>query len=1251
MADHSSQQPYYRLPFAYPPQQMQPSAPPEEHRGPSHMQQAPAPDAFASIPGLQHSALPGINLSAYGQNSQQPPFPPRDCLAASTAFRPKCMAAILTAKWHDSSTSHSWLWRPSAFSCPCAPPPFPAHAPLNHATSMAFSPQNPPQPPVAASDRVQGVVGDSEREDGELSDREASQPVARNAYGRARPEPPRSVPQVSRTSPQAEEGYNPDRPADGQTVPQEPARKAPKQASPQNPMDKIQDARDEAKQFIKVLNSNNITYRTLANENLDLELLRGLYQSLNLPSEPAPIVLPKTNGAPPISSTKSPQQASIPAINTDVTPAQATKSVASPTGPVDRKDYIARLQAAKMAKVRGAARASPPQKTPPAQAPTPTPAVKTPQAITTPGAKQPVTDEQRARNTELIRQRLEAIKAKQKPTTTVTNNATASVSRTQKPDLGQATAEHATQPAPSSTSTSNTPTYTPSFPGIPGLFMNAPPSFNSGAPVAPKPLPSVPQKRPAPSETEVSTPRGSVTPYTRPLGQSPHSHHEESMIIQVSDDESNGSDMDIDDDQAAPGPSAASPTSIPNQHQALGKFPNFPSRSGSTIPASSTVSTPGPQTPTTIVREKELEDKEKQLVAMRLTLKKKLAEKREKDKAAAAAAMAISLSGTQDPSTPGLPPQSVSHATPTTDSVQSAPLQLVDASRTAAHDTVDPVRHTKRLRRAEIQSRLPSLDAEIASNTSRMAQLTQEMEQLMAENKRIAIDKEQLTQELENLGIDTEGMSHAELRAKKDEIDHETLPTNTSQGASLGPQPSASDVPNAFIESSKAGSPKLTGTEQIIGSDPLPAQRQISGRLTILPGLGQTAPHLPETEATLPQTPTMDKIIPVPDDTISAQREPQVPASQDVSLSDQLHAPIDIEESTVDATVAPGAHSSATPLDDDEDFYSPAPPAETNPVAEPQTQSESYPGVARSPSEEGEVEMSESEEEEYEPDEPMVITDTHIQEAQAPEPETAQSIATSQVSTEDEEDYEPPDVDQDMSDIQSEAATAEHILDVPPIEVEDGAMDIATSSDESSDDSDSDSESTYEPEVDNTIATNNVPQDNNNTTNNLATASVPEPVSATSNTNSEAAIAAEVEDEPARFTPYESPLRMFKSYRYHPSYAQDVAGGFLSLTYSHQIDPAKRLCQYEAAGGSCNDPECSDQHFRDIGITGEKLLVQLGTANPGKTPDEKQRWNDGLRGVLKELRQKNIKDPNGIAVEIAKYRRQFLDDDTRVVNL
>jgi hypothetical protein len=55
--------------------------------------------------------------------------------------------------------------------------------------------------------------------------------------------------------------------------------------------------------------------------------------------------------------------------------------------------------------------------------------------------------------------------------------------------------------------------------------------------------------------------------------------------------------------------------------------------------------------------------------------------------------------------------------------------------------------------------------------------------------------------------------------------------------------------------------------------------------------------------------------------------------------------------------------------------------------------------------------------------------------------------------------------------------------------------------------------------------------------------------------------------------------------------------------------------------------------------------------NPGQTTEERQKWNEGLRQVLKDLRQRKMQDPNGIAMEIVKYRRQFFDDNTRVVNL
>lgn len=61
--------------------------------------------------------------------------------------------------------------------------------------------------------------------------------------------------------------------------------------------------------------------------------------------------------------------------------------------------------------------------------------------------------------------------------------------------------------------------------------------------------------------------------------------------------------------------------------------------------------------------------------------------------------------------------------------------------------------------------------------------------------------------------------------------------------------------------------------------------------------------------------------------------------------------------------------------------------------------------------------------------------------------------------------------------------------------------------------------------------------------------------------------------------------------------------------------------------------------------------MQLGTANPGRTDEEKRQWTEGLKLVLKELRQKDTRDPDVVATEIAKYRRQFLKDPSRVLNL
>jgi hypothetical protein len=960
------------------------------------------------------------------------------------------------------------------------PPPLPGFAafPPQHflpqtpqppAPPTGYPPQ-PPQPTMPATDRVQEVA-DSDREDGEVSEVEpANKPPAGKANARALPEPPRSAPQAKQASARVEEGYNPDRPAAGQMTVKEPIHKAPRPPVAQSPVDKRQLILDEAKQFIKFLHSNGIGYHTLAKEPLDLEQLRGLYQSLNLPSEPAPIPPPREAVVPapaPVQASASvavQQPKPAPTIKTNMRAVPAPNPVPSP---VDRKDYIARLQAAKLAKQAAAAKPSPPQATPPVTAPPPA-LVQNMQTAPAPATKPLVTAEQRARTTELIKQRLEAMKAKQQSTPIVNGSASAS-SLPPKPETSWPAIGNASQQATSGTTTPNNQPYISPFPGIPGLFMNPPPSFLSNS----NGKASVPQKRPAPSDqTEVSTPRGSVTPYTRPLGDSPHSYPEEPMIIEVSEDESNGSDMDIDDDQD-PSKSAVVSPSMGNQRQFPGVIPDFPSQPTSALPGSSAVSTPGPQTPSTQAREQELKKKEDQLAAMRLTLKKKLAEKREKDKAAAAAAA----------SSPA--PQTASTGSVLSKNVTTTKLQTSSTARASdetMNDASDLIRDVKRRRREEIESKLPSFDAELANNTNRMAQLMKEMELLRTQSEKIQEDKERLTRELENLGVDTEGMSHAEMRAKKDEIDQEMSPEPESQVVGSAWRQSATETAAgganktstlaAEASANASEMPIREAQQDIVGMGvapetlPLPEVSSAVEQHGFLPGLGHGLQDITSGAIATSQATTVDE--PPPAYTATAVGSAFQPR-RDISHPQDVPASVEVPSTSVNAAAVSGAQGLATPLDEEDDFYSPAPAAEptldanvdcANPV---QTHPEAATVDDQDLSEEGEVEMSVSsddEEEEYEPEEPTVITEQPIQDAQIPEPEATTFVISQDLATEDEEAYEPPDVDESMPDTQTPRQIGDLDAAEPEVEAEDGEMDIASSSSEDSDsDSDSDSES------------------------------------------------------------------------------------------------------------------------------------------------------------------------------------------------
>ncbi|PPJ51244.1 hypothetical protein CBER1_08170 [Cercospora berteroae] len=139
----------------------------------------------------------------------------------------------------------------------------------------------------------------------------------------------------------------------------------------------------------------------------------------------------------------------------------------------------------------------------------------------------------------------------------------------------------------------------------------------------------------------------------------------------------------------------------------------------------------------------------------------------------------------------------------------------------------------------------------------------------------------------------------------------------------------------------------------------------------------------------------------------------------------------------------------------------------------------------------------------------------------------------------------------------------------------------------------------------------------------------------------------------SRYTPYESPLRRFKDYRYHPEYTNTVSGGFKSLTFNHKIDPDACVCPFEIERGQCDVPNCGYQHFHEMVLHDNDLLRLMGTERtPARNPEEDKRWKEGLSNLIRELRTTNIgRDAGLIAQRIAEYRRSFVNDPTRVVLL
>ena len=125
------------------------------------------------------------------------------------------------------------------------------------------------------------------------------------------------------------------------------------------------------------------------------------------------------------------------------------------------------------------------------------------------------------------------------------------------------------------------------------------------------------------------------------------------------------------------------------------------------------------------------------------------------------------------------------------------------------------------------------------------------------------------------------------------------------------------------------------------------------------------------------------------------------------------------------------------------------------------------------------------------------------------------------------------------------------------------------------------------------------------------------------------------------YVPYKTPLSSFRSYRFHSDFNDTVKSGYRSLTYSNNIDPTRPLCPTELSGQVCADTTCEEQHFSQLGLPDEKILVQMSSTSDIKDKAVKEDFHAGLKGVIAELRAKEVKDFEKVADALSKYRRAF----------
>lgn len=102
---------------------------------------------------------------------------------------------------------------------------------------------------------------------------------------------------------------------------------------------------------------------------------------------------------------------------------------------------------------------------------------------------------------------------------------------------------------------------------------------------------------------------------------------------------------------------------------------------------------------------------------------------------------------------------------------QSATAAALSQQKKRPSDEPDASGEWRKKRRAEIQSDLQCRDQDLGSTAAKIAEMERQLALLHEEQQRQQEARAQLAKELEELGVDTDGMSHEEMQATKDDIE------------------------------------------------------------------------------------------------------------------------------------------------------------------------------------------------------------------------------------------------------------------------------------------------------------------------------------------------------------------------------------------------------------------------------------------------------------------------------------------------